>query len=97
MSCHPPNISDEDILYDDDDDDGDGDGDGDEGVLPSIFTTNHQHHLFLEAPGGAGSLQGSPQDSTHLLPTPSASPPGSGEWNILNTISEILRNTVEMV
>ena len=96
MSCHPPNISDEDILYDDDDD-GDGDGDGDEGVLPSIFTTNHQHHLFLEAPGGAGSLQGSPQDSTHLLPTPSASPPGSGEWNILNTISEILRNTVEMV
>ena len=95
MSCLPPNISDEDILDDiDDDGDGNGDGDGDsdvddegaEGVLPSIFTTNHQHHLFLEAPGGAGSLQGSPQDSTHLLPTPSASPPGSGEWNILNPI-----------
>ena len=32
MSCLPPNISDEDILYyDDDDGDDDGDGDGDDG------------------------------------------------------------------
>ena len=31
MSCLPPNISDEDILYyDDDDGDDDGDGDGDD-------------------------------------------------------------------
>ena len=41
MSCLPPNISDEDILYDDD---GDGDGesdDDDEGVL-NLYS--HLHH-----------------------------------------------------